>query len=109
MNDFDGCRRSCRNSGTHSFVHGDCEQGIPPEPVITLLRHDGDGHIVTLTYTVRELADVITPALRNVRIALGPNSLAALESGHTLTLSGGEIDSLALEAAHALIHGSSFT
>ena len=108
MDDFDGCRRSCRNSGTHSFVHGDCERAIPPESAITLLRHDGDGHIVTLTYTVRELADLIAPALRNVRITLGPNSLAALANGNTLTLSGGEIDSLALEAAHTLIHGSSF-
>jgi hypothetical protein len=104
MNDFDGCRKSCQNSGAHSLVHGECEHGIPPEPKVTLLRPDKrPGDIVSLTYNLRELADVIAPALKNVRIALGPNSLKALEHGNTLTLSGGEIDALALEAAHAII------
>lgn len=105
MNDWyhAGCHRTC--STLHTYRPGMCAHAHEtPEPQITLLRRGTNpGDIVTLTYNLRELADVIAPALKNVRIALGPNSLKALEHGNTLTLSGGEIDALALEAAHAII------
>jgi len=105
MNDWyqAGCHRTC--STLHTYRHGMCAHSHEtPEPQITLLRRgQNPGDIVSLTYNTRELADVIAPALRGVRITLGPNSLAALKNGNILTLSGGEIDALALEAAHAII------
>lgn len=105
MNDWyhAGCHRTC--STLHTYRPGMCAHAHEtPEPRVTFLRPGGEpGVIGSVTYNTRELADVIAPALRGVRITLGPNSLAALEHGNTLTLTGGEIDALALEAAHAII------
>jgi hypothetical protein len=64
----------------------------------------GECFIAFDTYTLEGLADIIEPALENVRIHLGPNSLAAIRNGNTLTLTSGEVRALALEAAHAIIH-----
>lgn len=108
MTEFDGCRKFCRNRGEHTRVHGECEHAPVPEPTVSMSvvvrDEDGTSYIAFDTYTTEGLADLIEPALKNVRIALGPNSLTALRHGNTLTLTSGEVRSLALEAAHAIIH-----
>jgi hypothetical protein len=108
MSDFDGCNITCRTAGKHTQVHGSCERAVAPEPTISLLVTvpgvDDMPAIAFDTYTVEGLADLIEPAVRNVRIQLGPNSLAAIRNGNTLTLTSGEVRALALEAAHAIIH-----
>jgi len=52
---------------------------------------------------VRALADRIEPALREVKIMLGPNSLKILRDGGRVPLSGGELDSLAVAAAQVTV------
>jgi hypothetical protein len=53
---------------------------------------------------LQDLADLIEPALREVRIRFGPNALAMLQRGEQVGLSFGEYASLARAAAHAIIH-----
>jgi hypothetical protein len=105
---FDGCSLECSRQNEHTKVYGDCEKGVKPEATVTLsvvLPHLDDVPSIGFeTYTVEGLADLIEPALRGVRIEIGPNSLTAIEHGNVLTLTGGEIRSMALEAAHAIIH-----
>jgi hypothetical protein len=106
--DFDGCHIACRTTGQHTNRYGHCAQAPKPEPSVSMsvivTEPDGSSFIGFDTYTTQGLADIIEPALRNVRIHLGPNSLAAIRSGNILTLTSGEVRSLALEAAHAIIH-----
>ena len=106
--DFDGCRRSCRLAGAHTLVRGECEHAPEPEPTVSMsvVFDDTDGHksIGFDTYTVQQLAELLEPALRRVTVRLGPNSLAMLERGEPVGLSGGEYADLAREAAHAIVH-----
>jgi len=107
--DFDGCSRDCRKAGAHTRVWGRCEHATPPEPTVSMARvieaEDNFPCMVGFdTYTLEGLADLIEPALKDVKITLGPNSLMALEHGNTLGLTGGELRALALEAAYAIIH-----
>jgi hypothetical protein len=66
-NDFDGCRRTCRLTGAHTLVWGDCEHAAEPEPTVSLSRvytdTDGLRSIGFDTYTVPELARLIEPVL----------------------------------------------
>jgi hypothetical protein len=106
--DVDGCRRICRTRGDHTRVQGECEHALVPEPTVSMSvvvrENDGTSYIAFDTYTTEGLADLIEPALKGVKIRLGPNSLTALRNGNELALTGGELRSLALEAAHAIIH-----
>jgi hypothetical protein len=108
MSDFDGCHLSCRKAGKHTYTWTRCELASPPPPTVSMTHitteDDGSSHIKFDTYTVEGLADLIEPALKNVKVTFGPNSIALLEKGNTLRLSGGELRALALEAAHAIIH-----
>lgn len=108
LREFDGCRRDCRRYWEHTYIHGECEKGVRPEPTVSLSRSgtgdDGERVISFDTYTTEGLADLIEPALKAVKVTLGPNSLTALEHGAHLTLTSGEIRAMALEAAHAIIH-----
>ena len=105
---FDGCNITCRASGQHTNKHGYCALAPKPEPTVSMsvivTEDDGTSFVAFDTYTTEGLADVIEPALRGVRIALGPNSLAALKHGNVLSLTTGELRSVALQAAHAVIH-----
>ncbi|MCI3279182.1 hypothetical protein [Streptomyces cylindrosporus] len=106
--DFDGCHRACRAKGKHSLIWGGCEHATPPEPTVSMsvVYDDTDGHksIGFDMYTVPQLAELIEPALRTIRIRLGPNALALLERGQEVQLSAGEYASLALAAADAIMH-----
>lgn len=106
--DFDGCSRDCCDLGIHTDIWGRCEKAPQPEPTVSMsaVAEDPDGHsyIAFDTYNLEGLADLIEPALRGVKITLGPNSLTALRHGNVLALTSGEIRALALEAAHAIIH-----
>jgi len=90
------------------MVPGECEKAPMPEPTVSMsaiaVEPSGETCIVFDTYDLEGLADLIEPALRNVKIRLGPNSLAAIRHGNTLTLTSGELRAMALEAAHAIIH-----
>lgn len=105
---FDGCGRRCRKNLAHTLVYGECEQAPPPEPTVSMSKifKDTDGYpsIGFDAFTVQQLADLIEPALRRVALRLGPNALAMLQRGETVSLSGGEYADLAREAAHAIVH-----
>ncbi|MET9222388.1 hypothetical protein ABZX65_26990 [Streptomyces sp. NPDC003300] len=104
--DFDGCSRDCRTSGVHTLTWGRCEYAAEAEPAVTLMRtrlmDDGMPAIVGDRLTVTELADLIEPALRQVRVHFGPNALAMLHRGEAVGLSGGEYADLARAAAEAV-------
>ncbi|MGW4493806.1 hypothetical protein [Streptomyces sp. NPDC004376] len=106
--DFDGCNSECRRAGQHSLRWGGCEYAEKPEPTAEICKTytdiDGYPSIGYDSYTVEQLAELIEPALRRVGIRLGPNALALLERGQTVSPSGGEYANLAREAAHAIIH-----
>ncbi|MBC2903180.1 hypothetical protein [Streptomyces cupreus] len=106
--DFDGCNRKCRRAGAHTLVWGECEHATEPEPTVSLSRvykaTDGLPAIGFDTYTVPQLAELIEPALRTIKIHLGPNARVLLERGETVGLSVGEYASLALAAADAVVH-----
>jgi hypothetical protein len=108
LTDFDGCGRKCRLTGKHTLVWGECEHASKPEPTVSLSKifKDTDGYpsIGYDEYTVQRLADLIEPALRNVQVRLGPNALAMLQRGETVSLSGGEYADLAREAAYSVVH-----
>lgn len=106
--DFDGCHRDCRRKGAHTLRWGGCEHAPRPEPAVSMSKvyRDTDGHnsIGFDSYTVPELAELIEPALRTIKIRLGPNALAMLERGEEVRLSVGEYVSMALAAADAIVH-----
>lgn len=106
--DFDGCYRACRIKQEHTLEWGGCEYAAPPEPSVSMSKvfTDTDGYpsIGFDSYTVPQLAELIEPALRTIRIHLGPNAVALLERGQTVSLSAGEYSSLALAAADAIVH-----
>ncbi|WP_037616376.1 hypothetical protein [Streptomyces aureus] len=106
--DFDGCHSACRGKGAHTLIWGGCEHAARPEPTVSMsvVYQDTDGQpsIGFDEYTVRQLADLIEPALRAVAIRLGPNALAMLQRGEPVGLSGGEYADLARQAAHAIVH-----
>lgn len=106
--DFDGCNSECRKAGKHTLNWGRCEHAIPPEPTVSMsvVYDDTDGHksIGFDTYTVPQLAELIEPALRTIKICIGPNARALLERGQEVRLSAGEYASLALAAADAIVH-----
>jgi len=52
--------------------------------------------VTTAPLAAEQLRDRIAAAIASVTITIGPNSLALLEHGHTLGLTGGEIDAMAL-------------
>lgn len=103
---FDGCNSDCRRRGTHTMLWGGCEHAMEPEPTVSLskvyLDTDGYNSIGFDTYTVPQLADLIEPALRGLKIRLGPNALAMLERGEPINLSGGEYADLARAAAQSV-------
>ncbi|EGX60132.1 hypothetical protein SZN_09426 [Streptomyces zinciresistens K42] len=90
--DFDGCNRRCRRAGAHTLVYGECEHAPEPEPTVSLLRvykaADGFPAIGFDTYTVPELGELITAALR----------------ASDLPTSGGDLVDIGLVAAHAIVH-----
>lgn len=106
--DFTGCRRECAKRDEHTRVFGECEFGIRPEPTVSMSHifkaADGHNSIGFDEYTLQELADLIEPALRQVNIHLGPNSLALVMRGEPVRLSGGEVAELARMVAHAVLH-----
>lgn len=75
--EFDSCFRGCRKAGRHTMVWGECQHAPRPEPSVSMSKiitgPDGFNAISFDTYTADELAaDVIEPALRGIRMALGP-------------------------------------
>lgn len=75
--DFDGCFRPCRTAGKHTRVWGQCEHATRPEPSVSMSKiitgPDGLNVIAFDAYTADELAEqVIEPALRGIRMDLGP-------------------------------------
>lgn len=110
LTDYDGCSRACRPRNKpwgHTAVWGECAYATPPEPCINIgprpyLAADGEMSIGYDTYTVTELADKIEAALRTMPIRFGPNALAILQAGGTVSLSGGEYAAMALEVATML-------
>jgi hypothetical protein len=104
--DFDGCWWECRKAGAHTLRWGSCEHAPEPEKTVSISRvyldHDGQPSIGFDTFTVTDLAARIEAALRTVPIRLGPNALAMLQRGDTVSLSGGEYAAMALAAAVAL-------
>lgn len=56
----------------------------------------------TAPHADQQLRDRIAQAIASVTITIGPNSLALLKDGHTLGLTGGEIDAMALSALAAI-------
>ncbi|BFP50126.1 hypothetical protein KCMC57_64940 (plasmid) [Kitasatospora sp. CMC57] len=110
--DFDGCARSCRKTRSHTLLWGDCAhapESARPEPLVTIggVQSAADGHpsIVLRSVPVSELAERIEKALRSVQITLGPKSLALLEDGHQMHLTGGEYSAMALAVAMDLAEG----
>lgn len=105
--DFDGCHRECRNEGEHSRVWGGCEFGVRPEPTVSVSKvyrdTDGQNSIGFDVYTTEQLADLIEPALKGITLRLGPNALAAAQRGEPVRLSGGEMWTIARQAAHAIV------
>lgn len=105
--DFDGCHRECRIKGEHSREWLGCEFGIRPEPTVSMSKvyRDTDGHnsIGFDVYTTEGLADLIEPALKGITLRLGPNALAAAQRGEAIRLSGGEMWTIARQAAHAIV------
>jgi hypothetical protein len=111
--DYDGCNVGCRIKGKHTLQWGLCEHAVRPEPAVSMTKivrvADGYNTVGHDTYTVAQLAELIEPAFREVGIRLGPNALAQLQRGEQVTLSGGEINTLALAAAHAIVHRNDTT
>ncbi|WP_405531558.1 hypothetical protein OG592_27185 [Streptomyces avidinii] len=105
-----GCHRSCRFE--HTNTPGGCAHAPASEPIqrLSVLRvrtlEDGHDAIVTQVYTLPELTDAISAALRTVGITLGPNSLRPIQDGHRMRLTDGEYDAMAMSAAAALIDGN---
>ena len=94
-NDFAGCHRECRTRGEHSRVWGGCEFGIRPEPTVSMSKvyPDSDGHNSSGfdVYTASQLAeDVIEPALRGIRMLLGPEMTEAVLRGESILPFGEE-------------------
>lgn len=106
--DFDGCHHECRTKGKHSRVWGGCEFGIRPEPTVSMSKvyTAGDGYpsIGFDSCTVDQLTEVIEPRLKDIQVHLGPNSTAAARRGEPFRLSGGEIWTIARQAAHAIVY-----
>lgn len=106
-----GCHRSCRFE--HTLTLGGCAHaaGSPALERLSVLRvrtaDDGHPAIVTDEYTLPELTDAISAALRTIVITLGPNTLRLIEAGVQMRLTDGEYDAMAMAAAAALIEGSS--
>jgi hypothetical protein len=90
--DFDGCNRKCRQAGVHTLVYGQCEHGTPPEPTVSLpavyTAADGFPAIGFDTYTVRQLGELITAALR----------------ASDLPVNGDDLVDAGIEAARAIVH-----
>ncbi|MFI9331950.1 hypothetical protein ACIGZJ_30965 [Kitasatospora sp. NPDC052868] len=108
--DFDGCARACRQAITHTYAWGDCAyapESARPEPRISIPRTfrdtDGKMSIGFDTYTAAELAARIERSLRTVDVRLGQNSVAILQRGGTVGLSGGEYAAMALAVAMDLV------
>lgn len=109
---FDGCARSCRKTRQHTFLWGDCEhapESARPEPHVTIggtqIAADGYPSIVLQSVPVSVLAERIEKAMRTVPIVLGSKSLALLEGGHRMHLTGGEYSAMALAVAMDLAEG----
>lgn len=106
--DFTGCHRACAKQGKHTRFFGECEFDIRPEPSVSVSKicQDSEGYksISFDQYTLQELADLIEPALRQVNIKFGPNSLALIMRGDPVRPSGGEVAELARMAAYAILH-----
>jgi hypothetical protein len=107
--DFDGCNTECRKTGSHTLRWGGCENAVKPEPTVSMSMiykdpEDGYPSIGFDSYTVAQLAELIEPALHRVTVRIGPNALAMLQRGESVSLSGGEYADLAREAAHAIVH-----
>lgn len=105
-----GCHRSCRFE--HTNTSGGCAHApaAEPEQRLSVLRvrtlEDGYDGIVTQVYTLAQLTDAISAAIRTVGITIGPNSLKLLEDGVRMRLTDGEYDAMAMTAATVLIDGS---
>lgn len=102
-----GCHRSCRFE--HTMTSGGCAHAPASEQIqrLPVLRvrtlEDGHDTIVTQVYTLAELTDAISEAIRSVGITLGPNSLRLIQDGHRMKLTDGEYDAMAMAAAATLI------
>lgn len=90
--DFDGCRRTCRQKGTHTRVWGECEHGAEPEPTVSLSRvytdTDGFPSIGFDSYTVAQLGELITAGLR----------------ASDLPVNGDDLVDIGVVAARAIVH-----
>lgn len=88
--DFDGCGRACRKKGEHTRIWTDfCEFAPQPEPTVSMskvyLDTDGQNSIGFDVYTAKRLAeDVIEPALRGIRMQLGPEMTEAVLRGESI-------------------------
>lgn len=93
---FDGCNSECRKAGKHTLRWGGCEYAPEPEPTVGLscvyIDTDDQPSIGFDTYTVQQLADLITPAL------ITP------EDGFALPYDEDYGRALALDAAKAIFH-----
>lgn len=94
-----GCKKVILAGGTHTLRWGECAKADPPPPRVNMSKiytdYDGYPSIGFDSYTETELAELIEPALREVR----------LMSGRELELLGEEERlALARAAAHAIIH-----
>ena len=89
---FDGCARTCRIRGKHTYQFGDCEHAVAPEGVVMFLKSftatDGKPALGTITFTVSDLARSFNTVLR----AYGcPNpARAAMAMAEHLMLIGGD-------------------
>lgn len=94
--DFDGCHRTCRIKGAHSLIWGGCEHAVPPEPTVSLsvtyTDHNGHPSIGFDTYTVQQLAGLITPAL------------CTGDAGWPIPFDEQAGHTVALRVAHAIVH-----
>lgn len=104
-----GCARDCTEQ--HTYTWGRCalaSESARPEPTVSMsvVYDAADGHkaIGFDKYTVPQLAELIEPALRTIKIRLGPNARSMLERGDEVRLTAGEYASLALAAADAIVH-----
>jgi hypothetical protein len=90
--DFNGCNRDCRIKGAHTLIWRLCEHAPKPEPTVSMsvVYQDTDGHpsIGFDTFTVPELAELITAALR----------------ASTLPVNGDDLVDIGTVAAHAIVH-----
>lgn len=93
--EFDGCSRTCRKMARHTMVEGQCEHAPRPEPSVSMSKiirgPDGFDAISFDTYTIDGLAaDVIEPALRGIRMSLGPDMTEAALRGESILPFGEE-------------------